>query len=266
MELTVEGRQFQLTPPRWAQWQVALERAAGTAGSVKAEVLLEECLAVCTQDADGSALSRTDVAALGAGAGDRLVAALMEALDQQREALGLEVAERRIRGTGFELHLRPWSFGERNSALRRSMRLVNGNVVVDLAVYELQMVLQCVTTADGSPLSAADVRNWPVPLAEAVLSVLDSLNGVAAEEAEVLEACLRTGAPHPDLMLLELCRAFGWRPADAEQMDARTAERIYSAVRMSSGAPALAPMDAVRKAPPPSTKEEGVYRIVVDET
>lgn len=262
--VAADGRPFMLAPPRWGPWQGALDRAAGGP-----EALLEECLLVSLRDADGYRLTHRDLAGLSAEAGDRLLGALLELIEQERAALDLSVGAATIEGRGISLRVRGWTFGERNDALRRSLRLQDGQVTVDMSAYELQMVLQCVTHAEGQRLDAAEVQEWPVPLGEAVIGLLDRLNGVESHEAEILQACVRTGQAHPDIALVELCRAFGWSPAEAERLDARTAERLWAAWRvLAGGAPhgveAPVPVTAAATAAVAGAPEpEGVTRILV---
>jgi hypothetical protein len=105
------------------------------------------------------------------------------------------------------------------------------------------------------------VQDWPVPLGEAVIGLLDRLNGVERHEAELLQVCVRTGQAHPDLALVELCQAFGWSPAEVERLDARTAQRLWAAWRVLAGG--ASPGAAAPAKPVAAPEPEGVTRILV---
>ncbi|MFZ5816352.1 MAG: hypothetical protein ACOY93_13815 [Bacillota bacterium] len=248
--LSIGDRQYTVQAPRWWRWTQALERGAGDSAR-----LLEECLLACLEGE-----SRETIRALPVGVGDQLMAAALRAVEEERLALRLEVLEGlevwRVRGTGVELRLHPWTFGERNEALRRSLRLVDGRVSVDLAAYEMQMLQSCVTTEEGEHIGPQAIAEWPVALGEVVIQALDRLNGVAEEQAAILEASVRQGYDHPDLALLYLCQHFGWRPEQVERMDARLAERLLAALRLVDRGPAQAAA---------AQQGEGVNRIIVED-
>ncbi len=249
--VTVGSDRFRVRAPRWWPWNEALERAGGDSAR-----LVEECLLTCLEGG-----SREIIRSLPAAEGDRLLTAALQAVEAERTALGLTVdegpTEWRVRGAGVDLRLHPWTFGERNDALRRSLRLRGGQVTLDLPAYERQLLQACVTTQDGERLTAEAIAAWPVPLGEVVMQALDRLNGLEEEHAAVLEVCIREGRDHPDLALLYLCQHFGWNPEQVERMDARTAERLLSALKVleqgRSQAAATVPSG------------EGVSRIIVDD-
>jgi len=248
-----EDQPFQIRAPRWWSWNEALERAGGDSAR-----LVEECLLTCLEGG-----TREAIRSLPAAEGDRLLSAAFQAVEQERTTLGLAVdegpAEWRVRGAGIDLRLHPWTFGERNDALRRSLRLKGGQITLDLPAYELQMLQACVTTQDGERLSAEAIAAWPVPLGEVVMQALDRLNGPEEGHTAILEACMREGREHPDLALLHLCQHFGWKPDQVERMDARTAERLLSALKLlEQGRPQA-------QAAAAAMEGEGVNRIIVDD-
>lgn len=111
----VEGGGFTVVPPRWADWQAALDRAC-PGGQPDAQRLVEECLLTCVRRADNSGpVSRAALQTLTARDGDALLSAALELIDGQRQLLDLAVGEQAdgvdIRGTGVQLRLTPWSFG-----------------------------------------------------------------------------------------------------------------------------------------------------------
>lgn len=266
-----DGRRFAVAAPTWAAWQSALEQAAPD-GTVDEQRVVEECLRACVRE---GLQGRGDLRELSRDARSGLMGQVMELIDWQRTTLDLRLEAHPdgalIRGDGIRLRLRPWSFGERNDALRQSLRLHQGEVSVDLAAFERAMVLCCAAGVNGEQLTPEEVAAWPVPLGEAVLQALDGLNGLEADYTEVLQACVKAGREHPDLQLAELCKAFGWAPAQALDLDGRTAERLLIGLRAAKGAgspkrletkrPAIAESQVAPAAfPGPG---EGVTRIVV---
>lgn len=209
---------FQVRAPRWLAWQVAL--AAGGEG---AAALLESCLLACI---DGP-VTRAELQALPATEGDELLTQALALIEAERAALRLEVTGRRVTGEGIDLLLQPWTFGERNAALRDALRLMGGQVTIDLLAFERATLLGCVRLADGRPLSPAALEEWPVPLGEAVLGALDRLTRT---DGALLQAAIAQGLPHPDLSLVQLCRAFGWTPEQVERLEAPLAERLLAVV------------------------------------
>ncbi|MFZ5826112.1 MAG: hypothetical protein ACOY94_17590, partial [Bacillota bacterium] len=200
------------------------------------------------------------VRSLQAQEGDQLLGLVLQAVEEEREALQVELIEGpeewRIRGKGIDLRLHPWTFGERNEALRRSLRLTDGQISLDLPAYEMQMVQTCVTTEDGERLAQETVATWPLALGEMVTQALDRINGLEEQHGEILEACVREGRDHPDLSLLYLCRHFGWRPEQVERMDARLAERLLAALRV---------VEQGRLQAAAALQGEEVSRIIVDD-
>lgn len=266
-DVPVDAGRFTIRVPGWPAWRSALQRAAEQ-GPADVRALLAEALLTAVHDAGGRPLTRPELEALPAEDGDALLIALADALEAERQALNLQVREgpggAEVEGHGVQLRLRPWSFGERNEALRRALRLTGGQVTVDLVSFEMGMVQGCVTGADGRPAAPGDMANWPVALGDAVVDALDRLNGLGNADEAILQACLQTGLDHPDLALLRLCRTFGWTPAEAAGIDAGMAQRLLAALR-AAGEPA--PTGGVRSAP---TKDgrwvpsgEGVTRILV---
>jgi hypothetical protein len=259
--VVVEGGRFTVVPPSFTDWQGALDRAC-PGGQPDAQRLVEECLLTCVRRADNSGpVSRGALQSLTARDGDALLSAALELIDGQRQWLDLVVRAQAdgvaIRGTGVQLWLTPWSFGERNDALRRALRVDAGQVVLDMGSYEQAMVRRCVAGSEPEDPSA-----WPVPLGEVVLRELDRLNGVEPAFTETLAACLRTGQEHPDLALLELCRAFGWTPEQAERMGARAGQRLVATLQVVQ-AEAGAGYATAAPAALPSEGGEGVTRILV---
>lgn len=262
--VSVEGRTYTVRPPQWGMWQVALDAGlgAGPAPELDAAALLELCLAPCVYGPDGP-LSLVELRRLPAAAGDALLTAALELLENERERLDLGRSSGPdgvvLSGAGLRLRLRPWSFGERNRALGACLRLVDGEPRVDLGAYELTMV--CVGAvaldADGTArsLNPAEVAQWPVPLGEATVQALDELNGVDPNRDAVLQACLQRGLAHPDLTLLQLCRTFGWTPQTVEGLEAQHAERLLAALRALEAPPMTAAQ--------PAAAGEEVTRIVV---
>lgn len=248
--IPIGDRQFTLRTPRWWPWSQALERAAGDSAR-----MLEECLLTCLE---GEAIE--SVRSLQAQDGDLLLAAALRAVEEARTAMQLQLVEGpeewRVKGTGIDLRLHPWTFGERNEALRRSLRLTGGRITVDLPAYEMQMLETCVSTEDGERLTPAAFVEWSLPLGEMVIQALDRQNGLEEEHTAILEACVREGRDHPDLALLYLCRHFGWRPEQVERMDARLAERLLAALKVVE----QGRMQAVA-----ALQEEGVNRIIVED-
>lgn len=244
-----EGR-YTVRTPRWWAWTLALERAVGDNAR-----MMEECLLTCVEG-----LTLDSLRSLPAGVSDRLMAAALQAMEAERIALRLEVTEGpeewRVRGMAFDLRLHPWTFGERNEALRRSLRLVAGRISVDLPAYEMQMLLTCVSTQDGERLMPEAIAEWPVPLGEVVIQALDRLNGLEEHHTAILEACVREGRDHPDLALLYLCQHFGWRPEQVERMDARLAERLLNTLKVAGRGRAQAAA---------ASEGEGVTRILVED-
>lgn len=245
----IGDRRYTVTTPRWWPWSRALERAGADSAR-----LLEECLLTCLEGQSHESLRR-----LPAGEGDQLLAAALQTVEEERAALRIELTEGmeewRVRGTGIDLRLHPWTFGERNEALRRALLLLEGRVTVDLPTYELQMLQACVTNPDGERLTADAIAGWPVPLGEVVIEALDRLNGVDESQTAILAACVREGRDHPDLALLYLCQHFGWRPEQVERMDARLAERLLTALKVvGRGAAQVA-----------AAAQEGVNRILVED-
>ncbi|HYG56658.1 MAG TPA: hypothetical protein VD902_01130 [Symbiobacteriaceae bacterium] len=258
--VAVAGDAFTVTAPGWLAWQDAMQRAAaGYAGS-DVRVLLDEVLLTAVRHPDGLPLSRSRLEALPVAGGDALLTVLLELVEQQRAALVLSVREFpgwvEIEGQEVGLRLQPWTFGARNDALRRALRPSGDGITVDLAAFELAMVLHCVTTLDGRRLQLDHLAAWPVPLGETVMAALERLCSAGAEEEALLQQCVRAGIDHPDLALIRLCRAFGWNPADVERMDARLAERLLVAIKAMETPRAPA-------APPPVFDGEGVTRIIV---
>lgn len=249
-EVRIGGRLFSLRAPRWWPWIQALDKAAGDSAR-----LLEESLLTCVEGDVVQALRSLKVQE-----GDRLLEAVLRAAEEERTALGLELLEGpeewRVKGHGVDLRLHPWTFGERNEALRRSLSLVGGQVTVNLPVYEMQMLQDCVTTGEGERLPPAAVVEWPLPLGDMVIQALDRLNGVEEREREILQVCVREGREHPDLALLYLCRSFGWRPEQVERMDARLAERLLAALKA---------VEQERNEAGTALHREGVTRIVVED-
>jgi hypothetical protein len=262
--VATEAGKFTVTAPRWGDWQAALDRAC-PGGQPDAGRLVEECLLTCIRkDGGADPVSREALQTLSARDGDRLLAAALEMIDWQRQALDLQVLEQpgglEIRGTGVQLRLRPWSFGERNEALRSALRLEGERVMLDLMVYEQAMVRRCVASTAGEADAAPAVRrSWPVPLGDLVMRELDRLNGLDPAYAETLAACIRSGQEHPDLALIQLCRAFGWSPEEAERMGASTAQRLVAALQVVQGAADAASLSSV------PSQGEGVTRIIVED-
>ncbi|HLO03252.1 MAG TPA: hypothetical protein VK191_09095, partial [Symbiobacteriaceae bacterium] len=199
---------FHVRAPRWLAWQVAL-----SAGSEGAAALLEACLLACIVDP----VTRTELQALPAAEGDELLTQALALIETERAALRLHGEGRRVRGEGIDLQLQPWTFGERNAALRDALRLTGGQVTIDLLTFERSMLLGCVRLVDGAPLSPGALAEWPVPLGEAVLGALDRLTRT---DGALLQAAIAQGVPHPDLSLVQLCRAFGWTPEQVERLEA----------------------------------------------
>lgn len=249
--ITIGEQRFTVRTPRWWTWTQALERAGGDSAR-----LIEECLLTCVEG-----LTLDGIRSLPAGEADKLMAAALQALEEERLALRLEQVEGpeewRVRGMAFDLRLHPWTFGDRNEALRRSLRLISGRIAVDLPAYELQMLQTCVSTQDGERLTADAIAEWPVPLGEVVIQALDRLNGLDENHTAILEACVREGRDHPDLALLYLCQHFGWRPEQVERMDSRLAERLLSTLSVV-GRGKMQAAAAVME-------EEGVNRIIVED-
>lgn len=204
---------FTVRAPRWLAWQVAL--AAGSAG---ADALLEACLLACIEEP----VTRAELQALPAAEGDELLTQALALIEAERAALRLQVSGRQVTGEGIDLSLQPWSFGERNAALREALRLVGGQVTIDLLAFERAMLLGCVPG-----LTPEGLATWPVPLGEAVLGALDRLTRT---DGALLQAAIAQGMPHPDLSLVQLCRAFGWTPEQVERLDAGLAERLLAVV------------------------------------
>lgn len=243
-------RRFTLRTPRWWTWNQALERAGGDSAR-----MLEECLLTCLE---GESLD--SLRSLQAQEGDRLLSAALQAVEEERAALQLVLEdgpdEWRIRGAGIDLRLRPWTFGERNEALRRSLRLTGGRISLDLAAYEMQALQACVTTREAERLTPEAIAEWPLPLGEMVTRALDQLNGLDEGHSAILEACVREGRDHPDLALLYLCQHFGWRPEQVERMDARLAERLLAALKV---------VEQGRVQAAAADQREGVNRIIVED-
>jgi hypothetical protein len=245
--VAVNGRTYAVRPPAWGEWQAAMAAGlgAGRPGEVDAAALLELCLLPCLTGPQG-AVGLAELRALPAAAGDSLLAAALDLLESERERLDLRRTDGpegvTLHAGGLQLRLRPWTFGERNRALGACFRLVAGEPCIDMAAFERAMVSTCVTAVAGEapprPVTPAEAAGWPVPLGEAVVQVLDELNGLDPQRDEVLQACVQRGIPHPDLTLLHLCRTFGWTPAVAESLEARQAERLMAALRALSAPPA----------------------------
>lgn len=243
--VSVDGRTYSVRPPRWGQWQAALEAGLGEAPLLDAAALLELFLLPCLQGPAGS-LTLSELRTLPAAAGDALLSAALELLEGERQRLDLQLSHTQggllLTGAGVRLRLRPWSFGERNRVLAACLRLVDGEPRVDLPAYERAMLAACATALDPEgvtrSLSQAEVADWPVPLGEAAVQALDELNGVDPDRDAVLQACVQRGLAHPDLALLHLCRSFGWTPDLVERMEARQAERLLAALRALSAPPA----------------------------
>lgn len=275
------GRELRVVPPGWFAWQDALESAARPGGDVDPQKLLEEALAASVRDGEGRRVERAVLQSFSSEDGDRLVSAMLDLIEQQRRSLALQLDEEkpgryRLEGRGVSLKLRAWTFGERNDALRRALRVVGGQVALNLSGYERMMILTCVRTARGGALDPAAVSAWPVPLGQGVLQGLDLLNGVEKNHAEVLAACIATGHDHPDLTMIRLCQAFGWQPEQVQSMDARTAERLALGLRElekaglvpqgAAAAPAVSYAAPAAVGPAPgyvAPGQEGVTRIIV---
>lgn len=259
-QVILAGGEFTVVSPAWLAWQAALERAAARNDGADAAELLAEVLLTAVQTPEGTPVRRSDLEALPAADGDALMSALLDLLEEQRRALGLTVKPysgwTEIEGKGAGLRLTPWTFGARNAALRMALCPAGNGVALDMAAFDRAMVLTCVTLLDGRPLTPEQVAAWPVPLGEAVMAELDRLCGVGAGEEATLLRCIETGAEHPDLALLRLCRAFGWSPAEVEEMDARLAERLLTLLRIVEPSPASA-------SPRVESRGEGVTRILV---
>lgn len=241
--------------PRWAEWQMALSRAG--AGPVR---MLRDLLGAC------ASLPAAEADQLPAATGDALLAAIFDLMEAQRAHLALERAPApgglvRLLGHGVDLTLRPWSFGERNHALERALLPEGEGVRLDLPAYETAMVLTC-ASPPGHALTLSEVAGWPVSLGEAVIEVLDELNGVSPGREQVLLACIRQGERHPDLDLLDLCLAFGWTPEQAEGLAARQAERLLAALGARRAASPATPVEAAARAAPAAMAGE-VTRIAV---
>lgn len=273
-----------MVAPGWAAWQGALQRAAAR-DSDDAAALLAEVLAIAVRRGDGSPVARPALESLPAPDGDALLTALLELLEEQKRGLTLTTEDYpgwvEITAKGLGLRLQPWTFGARNQALRQALRLTGGGLTLDLPAFDRAMILGCVATLDGRPLRPDEVDSWPVPLGEAVLTVLERLCTVGADEAGLLSRSVEAGLDHPDLALLRLCQVFGWKPAEVEQMDAQLAERLLTALRLLDAArphaadpgstpPGLAapvgaavPAGVGRPTLPGAADGEGVTRIVV---
>lgn len=249
--ITVGSREYTVRTPRWWPWTQALERAAGDQTR-----MLEECLLTCVES-----MSLESMRSLPVGEADRLMAAALQAMEEERNALRLEVIEDpeewRVQGTACDLRLHPWTFGERNEALRRSLRLAGGRIAVDLPAYELIMLQTCLSTRDGERLTPDAIAEWPVPLGEVVIQALDRLNGLEENHTAILEACVHEGRDHPDLALLYLCQHFGWRPEHVERLDSRLAERLLTALKVVGR--------SRTQAAAATMGEEGVNRIIVED-
>ncbi|TJY42633.1 hypothetical protein E5161_07205 [Cohnella pontilimi] len=267
-EVEADGRIFIVEAPRWTEWQAALDRASSDRqGPADPRLLLEECLLVCVRAAEGSAITRKDLRELPAPDGDKLLAAALAMIAGQREALRLSVEPcgrgTKIRADGMRLLLKPWTFGERNDALRRSLQLQEGRVRLDLGLYEKLMIAACVTWEDGG--EGADPAEWPVPLGETVMRELDRLNGVDPDYEDTAAACLRSGIDHPDLAMIRLCRAFRWSPEQIEPMNARMGESLLAGLRVlerQAAAAAHSEGTGVNSLPS-SSSDTGVTRIVI---
>lgn len=250
--VVVGERSYTVRTPRWSAWTGALERAAGDSAR-----LLEECLLTCVEG-----LTIESVRSLPAAEGDRLMAAALQALEEERAALRFEVLEGaeewRIQGGSYDLRLHPWTFGERNEALRRSLRLQAGQIAVDLSTYELMMLQTCVSATNGERLTPEQIAEWPKPLGELVIQSLDRLNGLEVNYTAVLDACVREGRDHPDLALLYLCQHFGWRPEQVERLDARLAQRLLAALKVVERGRTQSVAAAL--------DGEGVNRIIVEDS
>lgn len=248
--VSIGEKRFRLRAPRWWLWTQALERAGGDSGR-----MLEECLLTCLEGE-----TPESVRSLQAQEGDRLLGLVLEAVEQERTALQIQVTEGpeewRVKGQGIDLRLHPWTFGDRNEALRRSLRLAGGQIDLDLPAYEMQMVQACVTAEDGERLAPEAIADWPLPLGEVVVQALDRINGLEEQHRDILEACVRDGRDHPDLSLLYLCRHFGWRPEQVERMDARLAERLLAALKV---------VEQGRAQAAAALQGEEVSRIIVDD-
>lgn len=261
----VNGRTYAVRPPTLGDWQAAMAAGlrAGPRPEMDAAALLELCLLPCAMGPDGR-LSLAELRELPVTAGDELLAAALEMLEGERARLEIEREDRpdgvTLRASGLQFRLRPWTFGERNRSLATCFYLVDGEPRIDLIAFEQAMICTCVTVgSDGSVryLTPAEVAGWPVPLGEAILQVLDELNGLDPEREGVLRVCVEQGLPHPDLTLLHLCRTFGWTPSVVEELEARQAERLLAAMR-ALGAPPAAPGGTA-----PAVEGEEVTRIVV---
>ena len=240
--VTVDGRLYSVCPPRWGDWQAAIDAGLGAGPAPDLAALLEHCLLPSVQGPEGR-LTPRQLRDLPAAAGDALLAAALEMLEQEREGLALRRTDLadgvRLEAAGLTLKLRPWTFGQRNRALAACLRLTDGQPRLDQPAFERTMVCTCTTRLTDEkalPLMPADVANWPVPLGEAVVQLLDELNGVDPGRDAVLQACVRQGIAHPDLTLLHLCQTFGWTPEAVESLAAHQAERLLGALR-ALGAP-----------------------------
>lgn len=248
----VGGRNWAVRPPLWGQWQAAMQAGLGSGRPVAldAAALLELCLLPCVTGPNGP-VGLTELRALPARDGDLLLAAALELLESERERLNLQREDApdgvTLRSGGLTLKLRPWSFGARNQALAACFRLVDGEPQVDMPAFERAMVGTCATIWNGEQslsISQGEAAAWPVPLGEAVVQVLDELNGLDPERESLLRACALRGIPHPDLTLLHLCRTFGWTPTVAESIDAHQAERLLAALRALAAPPPAPPSGA----------------------
>lgn len=254
------GTRFVVTAPAWAVWQSVMERAA-VRGEVEPWEVAAECLGACVQDGAGGPVAP---ASLSDEDRDRLLVAVLDQLEQERRLLALEVREgptaTMISGAGLHLILRPWSFGLRSEALRAALYVRGGEVGIDLPTFDRAMVLACAVHGDGSPVTAAELTTWPVPLGEAVVEALDRLNSPEPDHDAVLAACLQTGCEHPDLQVLRLCQAFGLSPVEAQALDSRVAGRLLNAAKAVQEA---AGSKTATDRPTAASGQEGVTRILV---
>lgn len=248
--------------PGWGEWLKALERATGPEGTVDTKLIMEECLLSCLSGSEGSIIKIEDLQSLSARDGDRLIQTALRLMDEQLKELNLNLhvetsgKSAKLTGNGLHLKLCQWSFGERNEALRHSIRLKDGRVSIDLGTYELMMVIGCTSTVEGHRVEYEKVVLWPVPLGETVVQVLEQINGLEDDYIDILNACHKFGLEHPDLAMFEICHAFGWPPEQVEQMDARLAQRLLAWLRTVRG-----PNQPVTRTNP--AQEEGVTRIIV---
>lgn len=235
-----DGVRYRVTLPDWGAWLTILDQSAqGQDQSNRADIsrLLSRWLVQTVQieNADGTWQAITNSQALPVPLADALIHTTSAALEDLSETLQITQEDDTESG-GFLViankrtyKIKPLDFGARNACLARHLTLTSEGPQIDASGYEISLLLASVQ-CDGHPLTYADLLSLPIPLGEALVTLVRKLSDPAVEEE--LTAFASAGQPHPDLDLADLCLTYGLNPEKAQALPAATAQRLLAAARL----------------------------------